>query len=255
MMMAMMTGYDAVVQMCGLPVDLLVVVTNRGHGEKLAEKFSEKGVTFNLFCLGRGTADKKLLNYLGLGDTEKEILFSTMPYTLAHRILDRLNGETALGRPGSGIAFCIPVSGIADTASCKRLQGAALEKEEIKLEKKHIYDLILAITNQGYADEVMDEAKAAGATGGTIVHARGAGLKEAEKFFGITIRPEKEMLFILTHKDKSQPIMSALVEKSGLQTDAKTIALSLMVTGVAGFSERAPEPGVPGEAEPEQEDK
>ena len=232
----MISGPDAINAMCGFSVDLLVVIVNRGRGEKLAQKFSEKGVTFNLFCLGRGTADKKILSYLGLGETEKEILFSTMPDTMAHRILDRLNGEAGLSRPGAGIAFCIPVNGIADAASCKRLQGAALEEEETKMEKSHLYNLIVAITNQGYADEVMDAAKAAGASGGTIVHARGAGVREAEKFFGITIRPEKEMLFILTQREKSQAIMTALVEKSGLQTDAKTIAMSLMVTGAAGFS-------------------
>ena len=57
-----------------------------------------------------------------------------------------------------------------------------------------MHDLILTIVERGYADDVMDAAKAAGARGGTILHARGTGSKEAEKFFGIIVQPEKELI-------------------------------------------------------------
>ena len=59
------------------------------------------------------------------------------------------------------------------------------------------HELILTIINRGFADLVMDAAKAAGASGGTVVHARGTGVHEAEKFFGIIVQPEKELVLML----------------------------------------------------------
>lgn len=36
-----------------------------------------------------------------------------------------------------------------------------------------LYELIIAIVNCGHADTVMDAARAAGAAGGTVLHAKG----------------------------------------------------------------------------------
>ena len=48
--------------------------------------------------------------------------------------------------------------------------------------KNTIYELIVVICNIGYNDMVMDAARQAGATGGTIIHARGTARKETEDF-------------------------------------------------------------------------
>ena len=41
------------------------------------------------------------------------------------------------------------------------------------MEKEGTHELIIVIANQGFTDKVMDAARAAGATGGTAVHAKG----------------------------------------------------------------------------------
>lgn len=99
-----------------------------------------------------------------------------------------------------------------------------------------VSDLIIAIVNNGYADTVMDAARPAGARGGTVVHARGAGIKEAEKFFGITIQPEKEMVLILTRHDQKRAIMEAICKEVGLTTDAHGIVFSLPAEDVMGVA-------------------
>ena len=72
------------------------------------------------------------------------------------------------------------------------------------------FELVITIVNRGFADEVMDAAKAAGATGGTVLYGRGTGIHEAEKFFGITIQPEKEVVLILTPLKTRNAIMKAI---------------------------------------------
>jgi len=96
------------------------------------------------------------------------------------------------------------------------------------------FDLIITIVNRGFSELVMDAARGVGASGGTILHARGTGIHEAEKFFGISIQPEKELVLILTAHDERQTIMQAIAEHAGLNTPGKGLAFSVPVDGVVG---------------------
>lgn len=91
------------------------------------------------------------------------------------------------------------------------------------------YSLILAVSEPGYTEQIMEAARDAGATGGTVLHARGVGHGAAEHFLSLTIQPEKEIISILTPSEKRIPIMRAINEKFGLRSDAKAMILSLPV--------------------------
>lgn len=98
------------------------------------------------------------------------------------------------------------------------------------------YELILTILNRGFSDLVMDSARAVGATGGTIVTARGTGTKEVERLFGITVSQEKELVLILTLKENRNAIMNAICKSVGLNTQGKGITFSLPVDDIFGVS-------------------
>ena len=91
------------------------------------------------------------------------------------------------------------------------------------------------ILNQGYVDLVMDAARDAGAYGGTVIHAKGTGMEQAEKFMGVSLAAEKEMIFIVAKKEQKNQIMQAIMEKAGLDSKAKSIVFSLPVTDTAGL--------------------
>ena len=102
------------------------------------------------------------------------------------------------------------------------------------------YELIVCIVNEGSSDTVMDVAKAAGATGGTVLRARGTANKDAEQFFKITIDPQKEMVMILTPIKLKEAIMHALYTKAGLDAPGQGITFSLPVDNVAGLNKTIP---------------
>ena len=97
------------------------------------------------------------------------------------------------------------------------------------------YELIITVVNRGFADLAVDAARAAGANGGTTLHARGAGARDAERFFGVSIQPEREVVLILVPQEIKQRVMSAICERAGLNTDGHGIAFSLPVDGVVGL--------------------
>ena len=61
-------------------------------------------------------------------------------------------------------------------------RGSWIEKEEESSLKGTDYELLVVIANQGYTDVIMDAARKANATGGTVIHAKGTGMEKAESF-------------------------------------------------------------------------
>lgn len=95
-------------------------------------------------------------------------------------------------------------------------------------------EAIFVIINAGFSDLVMDAAKRKGARGGTILHARGTGNKEMEKFFGISISEEKEIVVILVAKENRDAVLAEVYKDAGLDTNGQGIAFSLPVSDVVG---------------------
>ena len=96
------------------------------------------------------------------------------------------------------------------------------------------YEVIFCIVNDGFSDVVMDAAREAGARGGTVMHARGTANREAEKFFGISVQPEKEIVMILVPAEIKDDVLRALYREAGLKTDGQGIAFAMPVDDAVG---------------------
>ncbi len=102
---------------------------------------------------------------------------------------------------------------------------------------EYTHEAIFCIVNDGYSETVMEAAKKYGARGGTVISARGTAGKEAEKFFGVTVQPEKEIVMILVPAEKKEDILRALYKEAGLDAAGQGIAFSLPVDSVVGIAE------------------
>ncbi len=100
---------------------------------------------------------------------------------------------------------------------------------------EYTHEMILSIVNTGFTDSVMDAARGAGARGGTVMSARGTAGKEAEKLFGISIQPEKELVLILVTREIRDDVLHAIYKSAGLGTPAQGISFALPVDAVAGM--------------------
>ena len=98
------------------------------------------------------------------------------------------------------------------------------------------FELIVSIVNKGFTSVVMDAARSVGAKGGTIINAKGSGSHEAEKMFGITVQPEKEMVFIIAPKEVRNDIMKSIIEKAGLNSLGKGICFAMPIDDIMGVA-------------------
>ena len=98
------------------------------------------------------------------------------------------------------------------------------------------HEVIFAIVNAGFAEEVMDVAKEQGARGGTIINARGVAREEAAAFFGITLHADKEILMMVVEKGIRDAVLNAIYKEMGMAKKARGIVFSLPVSDVAGLA-------------------
>ena len=208
----------------------MITITDRSRCGEFAAWYQEQGIPLVLTALGSGTATTEILDCLGLEATEKAVLFCVAPHS--PQLVRRAEKALWLDVPGRGILMTVPVSSIGGAAARDYLLQQEAEKS---MEKEITHELLVVITNQGHTDMVMDAARAAGATGGTAVHAKGTGTELAKKFFGVSIAAEKELIFILTLEETRVPIMKAIMAQAGMQTEAQSLVFSLPVIDIAGL--------------------
>ncbi len=220
-------------------VKLLVSIVNRKDEVRLKEVIDEVSVALSVRFEGLGTAHSQVLDYLGIGETEKTVAFSLIPEGDEDAIMREIRGKMSLYLVGRGISFTVPLTGISEIVA-KGIAGAATEKnfEEGKrmTEETRQYDLIVAAVAAGFAEEAMEAARTAGAAGGTILHAHTLNNAKAEQFIGVSLMHEQDLLLILTKREGKLAIMQALFDKVGLKTQAGGIIFSVPVDKTAGIS-------------------
>lgn len=217
-------------------VYLMVTITNRSVGPKMLSFYKEHEQAVIIGTLGEGTANSEVLDYFGLEATEKAVMFSLVTKERWKDLKRGLQKEMNIDVPGTGVAFIIPLSSIGGKKALEFLiESQNFEKEEETVLKETEHELVVVIANQGYSDTVMDAAREKGASGGTVIHAKGEGMERAEKFLGVSIAAEKEIIFIVTKVEYKNEIMKTIMEHAGMESKAKSIVFSLPVTSTAGL--------------------
>jgi len=97
------------------------------------------------------------------------------------------------------------------------------------------FKLILAFVKPSITDTVVDAMKEAGATGATIVPARGTGIHEAKTFFGLSIEDQTDILVFLVEEHVVENLMQVLQVAGKFDEPGTGIALVMPVEHIAGL--------------------
>jgi hypothetical protein len=224
-------------------VKLLFFIVDWSKIRVVSSVFEDEKVRFHFISKGRGTASSEILDLLGIGASDKAVILCLEQDVMVPVLLREVRKKLGFHSPGAGIAFTIPLSGINNPIlqvfkeSIHKNDKLFSEREggtAVSGEIKH--DLIVSIINQGYSDEFMTVAREAGASGGTVINARGLAHQGPVKFFGVSVQDEREIVIILTGRDKKAPIMQAVSQACGISTKAGGIVFSLPVDNVQGLN-------------------
>ena len=191
---------------------MMVTITNRNLTKRFTTFYKDLGLEVSLVTVGSGTASNEILDYLGLDGSEKSVLLHFITDETWKDVKRQLRLKMNIDIPGIGITFLLPMSSIGGKKTLNYLTaGQNFVKGEESSLKDTKYELLVVIANQGYSEKIMNAARKVHAAGGTIIHAKGTGGQQAEKFLGVTLVPEKEMIFIVARKDRKNAIMTSIM--------------------------------------------
>ena len=214
---------------------LLTTIADRKLLPRFVALYQLQSIQSNFVMLGHGTYTGGTADYL-LDHSEKAVCFSVVTWNIWQKAKRVLRSVLQIDVPGVGVAFLLPMSSIGGRRELAFLtEGQNFTRGEESSMKGTNRELLIIISNQGYNDMVMDAARAAGAHGGTVIHARGTGMERAEKFLGFSLASEKDVTFIVSLTKEKDKIMQSVMLKAVMNSPAKSIVFSLPVTDTAGL--------------------
>lgn len=217
-----------------MELNYVITITDRSKRDEMAALYSNNGLHMTLTHLGKGTATTEHLSIYGLEATDKAIIGAVAGPDSTKQLIKAAKRKMFMDIPGNGIMMSIPIKSVGGGKTLAYLTdnkapgGAAPEMT-------FSHELIIVILNEGYSDRVMDAARAAGAAGGTVLHAKGTGAVRAEKFFGVSLADEKDVIYIVARSSEKADIMRSINENAGTGTRAGAICFSLPISSVVGL--------------------
>ncbi len=215
----------------------LLVVARRDQSEAYIDFLKRHGAGSVFGTLCQGAAKERTLDLLGLEAKEKILLSTLVSQQSARTLMRKLVSEMRIDAPNSGIALTVNVDGVSGTSALQYLCGDRLIQEgEVNGMKDNSYSLIIAIADKGHSDLVLEAARSAGASGGTMIYAKEIGTNPVPKFFGVSIAAEKELIYLVVLAKKRDEVLRAILDKAGVSTPAHAVAFSLPVDSTAGLT-------------------
>ena len=210
---------------------VILSIVERGKGAAMIRLYRKRQVPMHLQCPGKGTATSEIMDILGLGSSEKDVVVSFAAASAARKLLHDLDNELRGSTGGAGIVVLIPVSGLNSlVASLAAYHAESLKEKEWKKEMERTENsLILVACAQGCTDDVMATAKAHGARGGTVIKARLSGREELEQAYELELKAEREIVAIVAPTELRGPIMEAINTGHGLRSEAQAILCALPI--------------------------
>ena len=187
---------------------MMIAIVDRGSGDKVMAYTREAGAPGGTIASATGTATSTILAALGIGDKQKEILYSMIKEETLEAV------EKAVSR--------VKTKGIVMFLDCRGKEDSDMDNAK--------WTMIEVISEKGYSEDIMAAARKAGAKGGSVVIAHGTAREEDAKFFGRPIVKDKEMLIIVAEADKADAIENAIASMEELKEKGKAIMFRLPVS-------------------------
>ena len=204
-------------------IELLITILERGKGRKLVRFLDKHKVYFHLEFSGVGTATSEMLDILGLNTKEKDVIISLGTRKAVRGLTNAIDAGLWEISRSRGLMMQLrltAVNNLISTALIESAEGIILPENEEKMINEFDHSLLLIAVKQGYTDVVMQTARKAGATGGTVIRSRMMGAEQD---------PEKEIIAILAPNSTRDAILNEVNAEHGVRTPAQAILCALPV--------------------------
>ncbi len=213
------------------PFLMMTLILSLHQCHKFVRIAKKKDIRGGIVVLGRGTVKSATLSLLGIKSQKKEVVNIIVEKGKAKEVQDFLTEELMIHEPGHGILYTTPIVTAGQIVNSRQ---DIWDKEQF-MEGKSMFKKLTVVVNRGMAEDVMDIARKSGIKGGTILHGRGTGSDFTERFFGMEIEPEKELVIILMPSDLVEKVVNDLYKELKLDVPGNGILFVEPVLDVRGL--------------------
>ena len=217
-----------------MELNLVMTIVSRARHEAMEDVIHSLKLPLALTLYAKGTATSEHLSLHGLAPTEYALVLSVADGDQTRKLMRAAKLRMFIDIPGNGIMLSVPLKSVGGGKTMAYLTDNKTVTGDMP-DMNTTHELIVVILNEGCSDMVMAAARPAGATGGTVLAGKGTGARESEKFLGISLASEKDVVLIVAEKTKKAAIMKAIMKNAGPGTQAGAICFSLPVTNVEGL--------------------
>ena len=205
----------------------IYIIVDRGKANDLLRRAQQLGAQRGTIFLGEGTMPSRWLDILGINQSHKEVLLIAVTNDLLESVYAMLREEFQLHKRYKGIACSVPY---------RQFTPDGPPREEAVRATEAPYVCLMTVLDRGLGEECMKHARAAGARGGTIVHAHGAGVPQ-DFYFPLTIEPQKDIVMIVAKRESATQIRKAIYVNMQIERKGAGIIFALPVTRTLGLYE------------------
>lgn len=207
----------------------LLSIVQQERGKKLIKELQERNIRLNFQTVGYGTAPTEMMDIFGLGTNDKDIVISLAAQTDVNDLMANFGEIFQSHSKYGGILI------VLDVAAASRVLSEILhfndkqhkETEAVSVQNEHRNHLIVISVNEGYSEDVMQVARKAGATGGTVLKGRLADIEQFEEILDAKVDEDRELLCILAPAKITARIMEDVNRDFGLTSAANGIIFAL----------------------------
>lgn len=208
---------------------LLLSIVERNKGKKLIKELESIHIKINFQAVGLGTAPTEMMDIFGLGTKDKDIIISLGAETSVKNLMANYGTIFESHSKYGGLMIVLEIS--AASRILTELLGfnhdKNFEKGDGAMKNEHHNNLIVIAVNEGYSEDVMNVARKAGATGGTVIKGRLAEIEQFAELGKKEIDGERELLCILAPQKISKQIMEDVNKEFGLASEANGIVFAI----------------------------
>ena len=208
---------------------ILLSIVERDKGKNLVKELENANIKVNIQSVGFGTAPTEMLDIFGLGTIDKDIVISIAPENVVKKLMANFSDSIATETKHGGLMMVLKVCAVSRvlTQILDYEGDKNSDKGDISMKNEHQNNLIFIAVNEGYSGEVMQVARKAGATGGTVIKGRLCDIEMFAQLGNTQIDEEREILLILAPQSTSSLIMDDVNKQFGLTSDANGIIFAI----------------------------
>ncbi len=207
----------------------LLSFVQQGNGKKLIKELQNLKIRINFQTVGLGTAPTEMMDIFGLGTNDKDIVISLGAEGDIRNMMSNFGTAFESHSKYGGIMIIMKLSaaGRILTEILHFDNEKTLEEGTENMKNEYHNNLIIISVNEGFSDDVMEVARKAGATGGTVIKGRLADSSQFEGLRDTKVDEDRELLCILAPLQVSKKIMEDVNSNFGLTSPANGIVISV----------------------------